>query len=251
MGQAKDRRNRIERGLPVSYRDTTTGKIHWGRASPTVSQMRDMLNTRAAAEIRGERPSATVPCDGCTACCRMKKLDFNPADERPDSLAHLDYEPDPERPGWALLRRVNGACVHLGPVGDRIGCTVYPHRPRPCRLFDCRFFALSGIVEIYEDGSRWPTWVPENRDINDMLQHGGLQAAAQALVAQATAAGEPIEPQKIALGAHQMLPEIMLVVLRIHAALAKLPPAMQRARTAEANDYLRAEAQALARAIES
>ena len=40
---------------------------------------------------------------------------------------------DPERPYW--IAHAEGRCVHLD--GER-GCTVYEHRPGPCRSFDCR-----------------------------------------------------------------------------------------------------------------
>jgi Fe-S-cluster containining protein len=39
---------------------------------------------------------------------------------------------DPDRP--ELLASAGERCVHL----DAGGCTVYAHRPAPCRTFDCR-----------------------------------------------------------------------------------------------------------------
>src|SRR5262249_14920143 len=45
-------------------------------------------------------------------------------------------------PGWVVLGYdQHGRCPMLG---DR-GCTIYEHRPRTCRTYDCRVFAASDI----------------------------------------------------------------------------------------------------------
>lgn len=79
----------------------------------------------------------TVPCNGCTACCKaslFKVSVFLHADE--DAAAYKTVKVDgDQRP--ALARAPNGDCVYLG----QTGCTIWnvaPFAPRECRGFDCR-----------------------------------------------------------------------------------------------------------------
>jgi Fe-S-cluster containining protein len=87
---------------------------------------------------------ADVPCDGCTACCRSGKLIPVEADET-DALAHIPPEsliPMPGEPGRRVLEHgADGCCSQL--VDDR--CTIYAHRPRACRAYDCRIFTAAGL----------------------------------------------------------------------------------------------------------
>jgi hypothetical protein len=54
--------------------------------------------------------------------------------------------PSPRVPGSMMLRKgPDGACVHLGPNG----CTVHRHRPRACRIYDCRISAAAGLYETH------------------------------------------------------------------------------------------------------
>ena len=70
--------------------------------------------------------------------------------EPQDDVRHLDIETH-EDGGQTLRRREDGSCVHLGPEG----CTVYAHRPRGCRTYDCRLFSLLGIVETAVPVPHW------------------------------------------------------------------------------------------------
>jgi uncharacterized protein len=82
------------------------------------------------------KPRASVPCNGCTACCRHDLIVLHP--ECGDDVASYDtYQmPHPFLPKvvYALKRRANGDCVYLGPQG----CTIYERAPTICREFDCR-----------------------------------------------------------------------------------------------------------------
>jgi uncharacterized protein len=85
-----------------------------------------------------------VPCDGCTACCRSGKLIPVEPDET-DALAHIPPDrllPMTGEPGRLVLQHdTDGNCSQL--VDGR--CTVYAHRPRACRAYDCRIFPAAGI----------------------------------------------------------------------------------------------------------
>ena len=90
-------------------------------------------------------PTVEVPCDGCTACCESVQFVLVGPDEH-DARAHLPPEllfPAPGAPdGWSVLPYDDrGRCPMLGARG----CTVYEHRPRTCRVYDCRVLAAAGV----------------------------------------------------------------------------------------------------------
>ena len=96
------------------------------------------------AALRGE-VDADVPCDGCTACCRSSMFIHIEPDEV-DTLAHIPKQllfPAPRRPhGHVVLGHdEQGHCPML--VDD--ACSIYEHRPRTCRTYDCRVFAATGL----------------------------------------------------------------------------------------------------------
>jgi Fe-S-cluster containining protein len=101
-----------------------------------------------------QRP-ATVPCNGCTACCHHGRVDVVTALEAPEHLAHLDLEPD-DLGDMKLRRKEDGSCIHLGEQG----CTVYEHRPLACRVYDCRYTSFIGINLSHNGGAiAEPLWV--------------------------------------------------------------------------------------------
>lgn len=103
------------------------------------------------AALRGER-SADVPCGSCTACCTSSQFVHIGPDER-DTLAHIPAEllfPAPRAPRGHVLMGYDerGHC----PMLVDGGCSIYEHRPRTCRTYDCRIFTATGIV--VDEGSR-------------------------------------------------------------------------------------------------
>ena len=101
------------------------------------------------AALRGER-DADVPCAGCTACCTSSQFVHIAPDET-DTLAHIPAAllfPAPRMPhGHVLLGYdEHGHCPLL--VDNQ--CSIYDHRPRTCRTYDCRVFPAAGI-EIEPD----------------------------------------------------------------------------------------------------
>lgn len=90
----------------------------------------------------------TVPCDGCTLCCRGDAV-FLHADYG-DNIYSYKIEFLRGRP--MLAHKPDGSCFYLG----ESGCTIHDRRPVACREFDCRAF-----VEKY------------SRSVIRRLQHQG------------------------------------------------------------------------------
>jgi len=132
------------------------------------------------AALSGER-DADVPCAGCTACCRSAQFVHIAPDET-DTLAHVPREllfPAPFRPRGHVVMGFDdrGHCPML--VDDR--CSIYEHRPRTCRTYDCRVFAATGVeVEAGKDAlaRRIARWRFDLADAGDSLRADALRAAA-------------------------------------------------------------------------
>ena len=110
------------------------------RSAGSVSRW--LTDMRAALQGRAD---ATVACDGCTACCASSQFVHVGPDET-DTLAHIPPAllfPAPGRPRGEVLMGYDqhGRCPMLGEAG----CSIYAHRPRSCRSFDCRIFTATGI----------------------------------------------------------------------------------------------------------
>jgi Fe-S-cluster containining protein len=98
----------------------------------------------AARQAIAEGGEADVPCQGCTACCRSSQFVEVGPDETA-ALAHINPAllfPAPGRPGFKLLGYdERGHCPML--INDQ--CSIYEHRPRACRTYDCRVFPAAGL----------------------------------------------------------------------------------------------------------
>jgi hypothetical protein len=138
------------------------------------------------AAIAGLRPS-DVPCGTCTACCTSSQFVHIEPDET-DTLAHIPAEllfPAPMMPPGHVLMGYDqrGHCPMLGEAG----CTIYEHRPRTCRTYDCRVFAAAGVEQIDpgKDGirRRASRWVFTYADDQAHRQHDAVRARAAHLAA--------------------------------------------------------------------
>jgi Fe-S-cluster containining protein len=94
--------------------------------------------------IRGEGET-DVACGTCTACCASGQFVHVEPDEV-DALAHIPKAlrfPAPGLPKGHVLLPYDerGWCPMLGDGG----CTIYEHRPRTCRTYDCRVFEAAGV----------------------------------------------------------------------------------------------------------
>jgi Fe-S-cluster containining protein len=126
--------------------------------------------------LRGEI-DADVPCDGCTACCRSSQFVHIAPDEA-DTLAHIPRAllfpaPRMEQGNVVLGYDENGCCPMLGDSG----CSIYEHRPRACRTYDCRVFAAAGVEPddkplVATRVRRWRFAYPSDadRDAHDALR---------------------------------------------------------------------------------
>ncbi|MET0629132.1 MAG: hypothetical protein ABW033_11820 [Acidimicrobiia bacterium] len=142
--------------------------------------------TEMRAALRGER-DAEVPCGDCTACCTASQFVHVGADEL-DTLAHIPTALLFPAPGLAPGHRVmgydeRGCCPML--VDAR--CSIYEHRPRACRTYDCRVFTAAGVepngVNATDIAARVRRWRFEYPTALDRTLRDAVHAAA-ASVAQ-------------------------------------------------------------------
>jgi hypothetical protein len=153
--------------------DETAAELDAGDFAPWVTGMQ--------AALRGER-DADVPCGTCTACCTSSQFVHVGPDEV-DALAHIPPAllfPAPRMPrGHVLLGYdEHGHC----PMLVDGACSIYEHRPRTCRTYDCRVLAAADVsldegdkVEIAARSARWRFTYPT---ADDGARHDAVRAAA-------------------------------------------------------------------------
>jgi uncharacterized protein len=138
------------------------------------------------AALRGEQES-DVPCGTCTACCTSSQFVHIAPDET-DTLAHIPREllfPAPRAPRGHVVMGYDerGHCPMLADGG----CSIYAHRPRTCRTYDCRVFAATGVeVDADDDtkvaiGLRSRRWRFSFRTGEDRAAYETTRAAAASL----------------------------------------------------------------------
>jgi Fe-S-cluster containining protein len=147
-----------------------------GEFSSWLGHMQEVLEGRGVSD---------VPCAGCTACCTSSQFVHIDPDEL-DTLDHIPSEllfPAPGLPDGHVLLGYDerGHCPMLGDAG----CSIYAHRPRACRVYDCRVFAATG-VEIDEPskaavGRRVRRWRFTYESPDAHVQHEAARAAASYL----------------------------------------------------------------------
>lgn len=131
--------------------------------------------------LRGEG-GADVPCDGCTACCTSAQFVHIGPDEV-ETLARIPAEllfPAPGLPRGNVLLGYdeNGHCPML--IDGK--CSIYEHRPRTCRTYDCRVFPAAGVEPdddkpaIARRARRWRFGFPAEVD---QVEHDAVRAAAR------------------------------------------------------------------------
>jgi Fe-S-cluster containining protein len=139
------------------------------------------------AALHGTR-AADVPCHGCSACCTSFQFVHIGPDET-DALAHIPARllaPALRRPRGHVVLGYDerGRCPML--IGD--GCSIYDHRPRTCRTYDCRVFAATGLAvdkdrpELARQSRRWRFQFPTEAD---WVEQEAVRAAAACIRAHA------------------------------------------------------------------
>ena len=96
------------------------------------------------AVLRGEGDS-DVPCGACTACCRSSQF-IHIAPDETETLARIPHEvvfPAPGQPVGTVVMGYDeyGHC----PMFANGECSIYTHRPRTCRVYDCRVFPATNV----------------------------------------------------------------------------------------------------------
>lgn len=169
--------------------------------------------------LRGARGS-DVPCGSCTACCTASQFIHIGPDEA-DTLALVPPEllfPAPGLQGHVLMGYdERGHCPMLV---DGL-CTIYAHRPRTCRTYDCRVFPATGIEPDGEDSvliagqaRRWRFAFPAPAD---RTRHEAVQAAATFLRGH---------PEVFPDGAVVRNPtQLAVLAIEVHAAFLRRQPA--------------------------
>jgi Fe-S-cluster containining protein len=146
---------------------------------------------RAAIGGDGE---TDVACGSCVACCSSSQFVHIAPDER-DSLAHIPKAllfPAPGAPRGHVLMGYDehGRC----PMLRADGCSIYEHRPRTCRTYDCRVFAAAGLLPdepgkeaIAQRAARWRF---DHADARSVALHAAVKAAAEYVRAHARELGD-------------------------------------------------------------
>ena len=147
--------------------------------------------------LLGERDAA-VPCGTCTACCTSAQF-IHIAPDETDTLAHIPAAlqfPAPGLPAGHVVLGYDerGHC----PMFVDNACSIYEHRPRTCRTYDCRIFAATGVPPeadtlplIAAQSRRWRFRYASD---DDRAEHEALQATAAAMGAEAAAQGTDVGP---------------------------------------------------------
>jgi Fe-S-cluster containining protein len=152
---------------------TDEGPLPAGRFSDWLATMEQAL---------GGEVDADVPCDGCTACCTASQF-IHIAPDESGALAGIPSAllfPAPRMPVGHVLMGYdeNGRC----PMLVDGACSIYEHRPRTCRTYDCRIFPAAGVVPaddaVARRARRWEFEIDSEEDRT-------LQAAVRAAAAHA------------------------------------------------------------------
>jgi Fe-S-cluster containining protein len=154
----------------------------------------------------GGEGGSDVPCGGCTACCRSSQFVHIGPDES-DTLAHIPAEllfPAPRSPKGNVVLGYdqNGHCPML--IDDT--CSIYEHRPKTCRTYDCRVFPATG-VEV-DDGQpaiaqRVRRWSFSYATEEDRALHDAVRAAARFVVQRGDGLANAIQRALDAIESHE------------------------------------------------
>ena len=148
------------------------GEIDAGDFSPWLTGIERALRGKSESD---------VPCGTCTACCTSSMF-IHIAPDETDTLRHIPRArlfPAPHMPRGQVVLGYDqrGHCPML--IDNT--CSIYEHRPRTCRTYDCRIFPAAGVAvddgrtKIAEQAVRWRfTYAAEA----DRVTHGAIRAAA-------------------------------------------------------------------------
>jgi uncharacterized protein len=178
----------------------------------------------------GGRGGSDVPCGSCTACCTSSQFVHIEPDEH-ETLARIPAELQFRAPGLPrghvlLGYDERGHCPML--VDGK--CSIYAHRPRTCRTYDCRVFPAAGLVpdddskvEIARQAGRWRFTYPtpmDRRRQEAVLQAARFLDSQTELLSGRDAPRSATEHAVMALAIHDLFldpepePQVVLAELR-------------------------------------
>ncbi len=128
---------------------------------------------------------ADVPCGTCTGCCEASQFIHLTPDDT-DALAHIPAEVRFPAPGLPSGHQLMGYDEHgRCPMLVDGACSIYDHRPRTCRTYDCRIFAATGVRPDVDPSGAVATRVEQWRfrvaSGADHDEQAAVRAAASAL----------------------------------------------------------------------
>jgi uncharacterized protein len=142
-----------------------------------------------------------VPCGSCTACCTSSQFVHIEPDET-DTLRHVPKAllfPAPRLPRGHMLLGYNehGHCPML--VGG--ACSIYDHRPRTCRTYDCRVFPATGLTPDDKPliAARASRWQFDHATDAARAEHDALRSTAAALTTEPDAPTTPTQQAVVAI----------------------------------------------------
>lgn len=92
-----------------------------------------------------------IACAGCRKCCLGDTITLVEGDDPSSFKTRPSTSVFPGSIGRELRKGKDGNCIYLG----KSGCQIYAGRPRMCREFDCRTYALRVTAMSPDDrGSR-------------------------------------------------------------------------------------------------
>lgn len=131
----------------------------------------------------GKGSENQVPCGDCVGCCTSSYfIHVGPTETQ--ALRLIPKQICVAAPGMPVGNVLmghspDGAC----PLLQHRTCTIYNHRPKTCRAYDCRVFAAAGITAGGEDKSainqRVRTWRFDYPTESDRKAHQAVKAAAR------------------------------------------------------------------------
>lgn len=181
---------------------------------------------------------AGVPCGSCSACCTSSQFVLIGPDET-DTLAHVPAEllfPAPRMPAGHVVLGYDerGHCPMLV---DGL-CSIYEHRPRTCRVYDCRVFPATGVeadgahssgIRRRAEQWRFDTDSDDDRARDDAMHHAARFLAAHAEVfPDGISAPPPTQLAALAVDVHELFlasrgadPDVAAVRAAVKAHVAR------------------------------
>jgi uncharacterized protein len=156
--------------------DSTQPALPAGGFSSWLTEVRAAQRTDAGV---------TVPCGDCTACCTSSQFILIGPEET-DTTSRIPSSllfPAPGLPKGSVVMGYDdrGHC----PMFVDGACSIYEHRPRTCRTYDCRVFPAAGLEP---DGAgqsqiraRARQWTFDVRTTREHVLQAAVRAAARFL----------------------------------------------------------------------